>query len=349
MQLSILIPSHRRDLLACSRIIQACCCAGPNIEVIVRDNSGDAQKRQMLMQVKRDNCKIIFADPCDASENFSETLRLARGEFVYFLADDDFLFERAIAALPDIIDKVRNDRSIVGVTGPYVIEASQGSAIVNYQCADADDVVERVKGFLRFQGPNVLYYSPLRREMAERIFAAIGAMPYPFSFHDQIMCLLYLLNGKFVRMQRLLYLYDFGLWELIETAQKRDVDFYAAAGLDPAINKLHWFLCGYEGAVLIRNSDLFPHYPSHQRQLMADCWFSVNYARFRGHGRLTFGSRFTDQADQLCARLEILAGQLSFDGMLAEISSFIELFSKAHAQVYFNYWSGISNKRLSAA
>ena len=78
--------------------------------------------------------------------------------------------------------------------------------------------------------------------------------------------MLYLLNGKFVRLNRLLYLYDVGVWEAADTAQKRDVDFYEDAGLDPAINKLHWFLCGFEGAVLVRNSNIFPDYPLAQRQ-----------------------------------------------------------------------------------
>ena len=55
MQLSILIPTHRNDLLACSRIAQACSWAGPKLEVIVRDNSGNAEKRNLLAQFKRDH------------------------------------------------------------------------------------------------------------------------------------------------------------------------------------------------------------------------------------------------------------------------------------------------------
>ena len=48
MQLSILLPTHRHDLLAISRIVQACSWARPDIEVIVRDNSGNAEKRDLL-------------------------------------------------------------------------------------------------------------------------------------------------------------------------------------------------------------------------------------------------------------------------------------------------------------
>lgn len=71
MQLSIVIPTHRSDLLACSRIVQACSWAGPKLQVVVRDNSGNAAKRDLLAQVKRDNCNIVYCEPCPAMENFS--------------------------------------------------------------------------------------------------------------------------------------------------------------------------------------------------------------------------------------------------------------------------------------
>ena len=130
-------------------------------------------------------------------------------------------------------------------------------------------------------------------EIVRRIFDFINAMPALFSFHDQIICLLYLLNGKFVRLNRLLYLVR--CWSLGEGGNPRRnaiSAFYKDAGLDPAINKLHWFLCGFEGAVLVRNSDVFPDYPLAQRQAIADRWFATMFARFKGHARLTFGSPF---------------------------------------------------------
>ena len=72
------------------------------------------------------------------------------------------------------------------------------------------------------------------------------------------MCLLYLLNGKYIRDAahhlRLRYRAMGGPAEGAEAGHRLLHD----AGLDPAINKLHWFLCGFEGAVLARNSDLFP-------------------------------------------------------------------------------------------
>jgi hypothetical protein len=198
---------------------------------------------------------------------------------------------------------------------------------------------------LSYSGPNILHYAPVRREIVQRVFAFMNTRPSYFSFHDQIICLFYLLNGKFVRLNRLLYLYDVGVWEAGNSAQKRDVDFYKDAGLDQAINKLHWFLCGFEGAVLVRNSDAFPDYPLAQRQVIADRWFSDMFMRFKGHARLTFESRFTGEADKLCAKLLKSTGQLSFQGMLTEICSLIALFSKDNAQRYHDFWDAVLNRR----
>lgn len=349
MQLSILIPTNRPGLLACSRIAQACSWAGPNIEVIVRDNSGNAQKRELLGHFKNDNCNIIIAEPCDGLKNMSEILRLAKGDFVFLLADDDFCFDQAIAALPGVIEKIGKNPAVAGVTGAYALDTSQGSAIISYNGVESDDVAARVAGYLGYDGPNILHYAPVRRELVQRVFAFMNTLPFYFSFHDQIICLLYLLNGKFVRLQRLLYLYDVGIWEATETAQKRDTDFYAESGLDPAINKLHWFLCGFEGALLVRNADVFPDYSLAQRQAVADRWFATMFTRFKGHARLTFGSPLTGEAEKLCAKLLTSTGQLSFHGMLTEICGFLALSSKSQAQSYFEFWDAVINKRKPAS
>jgi len=348
MQLSVLLPTHRHDLLACSRIVQACSFASADVEVIVRDNSCNVQKRDMLANIRHDNCKIIFADACDALQNISELLRLAKGEFIFCMADDDLCVDRAVEAMASTIRQFGKDASVAGVTGHYGVETSKTSAILNYQGVDSDDVVARINGYLKYSGPNVLNYSAQRRDMVRRVFAFMRAMPAIFSFHDQIMCLLYLLNGKFISIPRLIYLYDLGLWEAPESGQKRDLDFYTAAGLDPAVNKLHWFLCGFEGAVLARNSDMFPDLPIQRRQAIADMWSSLMFARFTRQARLTFDSPFTDEAEKLCVKLRSITTPQTFDTMLADICSLISLFSMDMAQSYFDFWDAVVNKRNSA-
>jgi hypothetical protein len=135
-----------------------------------------------------------------------------------------------------------------------------------------------------------------------------------------------------------------GPWERADSAQERDVAFYKGACFDPAINKLHWFLCAFEGAALVRNSDLFPDYPLAQRQPIADTWFSAMFQRFKSQGRLSFGSGLTPAADAVCAKLHQSTGQMSFQDMLAEITKFMAMSSADNAQRYFDFWNAMINK-----
>ena len=345
MRLSILLPTNRRSLLACSRIAQACSWAGPHVQVVVRDNSGDARKRELLAYFKHENCTVITTDPCEPRENFAETLRLATGDFVFCLGDDDFCFDHAIAGLPDVIERIGKDRSIIGITGTYAIETMNGTSLASYANIDSDDARARVAGFLGYGGPNVLFYSVLRRELVSRIFDFMSDMPFSFSFHDQVMCLLYLLNGKFTPLPRLMYLYDMGVWQSRETAQGRDLDFYKGAGLDPSINKLQWIICGFEGASLTMNSNILAMLPLAQRQSIADLWFTTMFARFKNDRRSAFNSPLTDDAERWCNKLLNATGQLTFERILTDISGFIALSSSEAAQNYFDFWDAVINKR----
>ncbi len=145
---------------------------------------------------------------------------MAKGEFIFCFSDDDGAFDRGIAALPGIISQVAKDESVVGISGLCLVDGAQGSSVINYQGINSDDVSARVVGYLNEIGPNVLFYSALRRTVAERIMTFLRELPFPLSYHDQIMCLLYLLSGKFARLPRLFYLYDFVTWETAESAQQ---------------------------------------------------------------------------------------------------------------------------------
>ena len=345
VQLSVLMPTHRHSLRTCARIAEACSWAGPRIEVIVRDNSGDAGKRDLITRFQNDHSKVIIADPCDPVTNVVELLRVARGDFVYVVADDDFCFDRAIAAMPGMIDQIGKDASFAGISGAFVVEMSNASRVDGYEGLDSADARTRAIGYLKYQGPNLLFYCPVRRHIAQRVLTLLNAMPLQFPFHDQVLSLLYLLSGKFVSLQRFMYGYDMGVWENPETAQQRDLDFYHAEQLDPAINRLHWFLCAFEGAMLISNPEINAGYSAAQRQPVADVWFSVMYARFKRDNRNTYGSRFAEDAEKLAAKWLALNGPLSFDAMLTDIRDFIALFSDSSAKAYFDFWSAVLNKR----
>jgi hypothetical protein len=345
LQLSILLPTNRHGPVTISRIAQACSWAGPKIQVLVRDNSGNAEKRALLPHFKREHCEIISVDPCEPLENYSELLRLAKGDFIFCMSDDDQCIDRAILALPEVIERSSGDPMVAAVTGAYALESPQGTSVFAYKDVDSDDPAARVAGYLSYGGPNMLFYSVLRRQVAERVLDFMKAMPVYLSFHAQILCLLYLLSGKYIKLQRLFYVYDIGVWGTRETAQKRDIDFYQAAGLNPAANKLQWLLCGFEGAAMIMNATEFPAYPVPQRQAIADLWFTAMFARFKRDARTTYDSPFTDEADRLCAKIAGSTGQLSFERVLADISGFFAMFSKQRAQAYFDFWDSVLSRR----
>ena len=69
------------------------------------------------------------------------------------------------------------------------------------------------------------------------------------------------------------------------------------------------------------------------------------FMRFKGNPRLTFDSRFTGEADRLYAKLLTSTGELSFQGMLAEICGLIAQFSKDNAQRYHDFWNAEINRR----
>jgi hypothetical protein len=347
VQLSIIMPTHRHDLLALSRIAQACSWARPNVEIVIRDNSGNAEKRAALKFMQRDNCTIVSVDECDARENYIESMRLAKGEFVFVLADDDMCFDQAIAAIPAILDRIAKDPSTVGIAGPYIVEAAAGSVVINYKAIDSADPAARVAGYLTETGPNVLFFAVLRRDVVLKVAAFVEGLPMLCSFVDQIMSLIYLMSGKYHLLPRLFYLYDYGLWETTETAQKRDTGYYAESGFDPAINLLHWFMCAFEGAVLALHSDAFPAHPQAQRQQIANLWFSTMFLRFKNNKRLTFGSKFTGEVEKAAAKMQAMAGTVTFDVMLLEICAVLKIFSEEKAQRYFDYWDAMLNHRKS--
>jgi len=346
IRLSIVVSSNDHDITSCSRILQACSFAGPRVEVLVQDRSGSAAKAEFLRNIKQDNFNLTTARPDDARNDWTEALTKAQGDFVLVVADDDVLFDRAMTMLPGVVESVAADSSIIGVAAPSLIETAQGAEAFAYPNIDADDPLVRLSGYLSVDRSNVLLFSPVRRTTIVWALDILRERPLAFPFDDQLSSMLYLVAGKFARMTRLMHVHDTGRTDATRSAEAA---FYERSHIDPAINKLHWFLCGFEGATLIRHADLPSLYSPQQRQAMADMWFSAMFARFKSQPREAFGSPLTDEADKTCAHLRDAAGRLSFADMLADICQFIALSSQDNALKYFAFWSAMLGLRQAGA
>jgi len=346
IRLSIVIPTSSQGLTSTSRILQACSWAGPRVEVIVHDRSGSTARAELLHGMEHENCRFMIAAPGRAHDDWTEALSAARGDFVLLLADDGILFDRAMTVLPGVIESIAADTSIIGVAAPTLIETPQGAEAFAYPNIDAGDPLVRLSGYLSADRPNVLLFSPVRRATMTWSLDLVREKPLALPFDDRISSLLYLVAGKFARMARLMHVHDASK---DDGARAADAAFYQQARLDPAINRLTWFLCGFEGATLIRHANLPVTYAPQQRQAMADLWFSAMFNRFRTQPRETYGSPTAGEADKLCARWMEAAGRLSFADMLADTCQFMALSSQENALKYFAYWSAMLGLRQAGA
>jgi len=342
VKLSILMPSNRITPGACGRILQACSWACDDIEVVVRDNSGDLEKRRLLRSARGPNRRIVIADPCDAHTNFVETQKLARGDFVFFLGDDDTAFDRGVARVAALAGEVAADPSVSGVTGTYLLELSEGSQVASYRNVGSGDPVARVDSYVGYQGPNLIFYSAIRREVASSAWAFMDAAPLKMPFHDQLLSLICLLSGRFVDAGRLIFLYNTGNWDTAATSAATDLRIYAAAGLDPASRQLHWLVCAMEGAWLAMFSPFSASYSFEQRQAMASRWFDVMLRRFAGDRGQSFGSGLTPQATKLCEKWLARAPNFDLAELLDDVSGFFAIFAPDKADSYRAFWKSMA-------
>ena len=346
IRLSIVIPSRDPDPASCSRILQACAFAGPRVEVIVRDQSGSAAKAEFLRRLRQENCRFTTVSPGDVREGWTEALADARGDFILVMADDDVVFDRAMTMLAGVVESVAADASVIGIAAPSLIETENGAEAFAYPNIDADDPLVRLSGYLSVERPNLLLLSPVRRTTIVWALDTLRQRPLAFPFDDHLSSMLHLVAGKFARMTRLMHVHDTSRPDAVRGAE---ASFYKRSHLDPAINKLHWLLCGFEGAALIQHADLPAAYSPQQRQAMADLWFSAMLTRFKAQPREAFGSPLTGEADKMCAHLRDTVGRLSFADMLADICQFLALSSQENALKYFAFWSALLGLRQAGA
>ena len=338
IRLSIIIPSRGHDLSSCSRILQASSFAGPRVEVMVRDRSGNAAKAEFLRGIEQENCRFTTISSDDVGGDWTEALTEARGDFVMTIADDDVLFDRALIMLPGVVESVAADASVIGIAAPSLIETPLGAEAFAYPNIDADDPLVRLSGYLSVEGPDLLLFSPVRRATVRWARDILRDRPLAFPFDDQLSSMLYLIAGKFARMTRLMHVHD---TRLPDAVRRAEAFFHERSHLDPAINKFNWLLCGFEGATLIRHANLPARYSPQQRQAMADLWFSAMFARFKAQPREAHGSRLAGEAETMCARWKDATSRRSFADLLADICQFMALSSQESALKYFAFWSAM--------
>lgn len=334
--ISIVVPSHNKGMVARARITEIASFACDGIEVLVRDNSGDADKTLFLKSLEASpRCLFLSVPECTHPVNLLESVRAASGEFVCFASDDDLLFERGLKKTLALLQE-QNSEDVSGAVGTYIVEQPTGSSFCRYAPLNTGDVAKRVGGYLGMQGPNLLFYSTVRRTVALRTFELMfDRYPHRLSFTDQLASLLYLLSGRFLDVDRLTFAYDNLFWSDIKTAADRDLLYYDMSGIDPAMSRLHWLMCGVEGALLIQSR--YAGVAADKRYECAALWFSIMVRRFMGDTRST--------NSPLDARMAVVARKckdkypsMNLDKLLDDICDALALSSIEKAEQYKAFW-----------
>jgi len=136
MKVSVIVPTHRVSPGALARIMEVSALDAQSFEVVVRDNSGDRSKVSALHGLASESVKVHAVAPCGAFENAIEAFRLATGEFVFFLADDDWISVRTLRRVHSLAAAALEDRSVASIHADTFIETSAGAGIVHYDGLD---------------------------------------------------------------------------------------------------------------------------------------------------------------------------------------------------------------------
>ena len=339
MKISLLLPTNRTSNSALARIFEAAALDPARFEVIVRDNSEDKQKEEILRSIHSGAMRLHSVPTCNAFANPIEALRLATGEFVLFQADDDWVFAKALSELHELATVVEHDPSVSCVTGGYLLETSSASGLFQYRNIDSEDSAIRLREYLTAGAPNVLFYSIVKRDNATLCFDFLERLPFHFSYHDQLVSLMYVALGRVPHLQRVFYHYDMSEWETMDKGYAKDQGFYVAAGLPPAFDRLHSLLCGLEGALLLNSALLAPRL-SGQGTALASIWFAYHFERFRLLDRPGIASGPEVPAVE-AVRSKLLAQDdgVNFNEVLLDVTDAIDTVDQDGARRYFEFWS----------
>ena len=339
MKISLVLPSHRHSYAAISRIMEWSTLDPNKFELVVRDNSGNQEKRDIISRLVSPTIKIQFVDTCNPFENAIEALRAATGEFVLCAADDDWLSIRGLQQLHAFAERNILDSTIGCITGDYLVEATAGSFMFRYPALDSNDAHQRISNYLSANASNFLYYSVVRRSLIELCFGFLERLPYKFSYHDQLVSLIYLTLGRVSQIERVVYGYDLGEWETAENSLAKDRSMYLAAGLPVEFDRLHHLFCALEGALLLDSSFILDKAIG-DTGASADLWFKTMYAKFFNHRRDLPPSHSVVDVEILKLREKLIAQKdWNFNELLLDVCEVLELADPEGAQRYFKFWS----------
>ena len=351
------MPTNRSSLSAIARVLDCMAVGrelaaqGVPVDVIVHDNSCDPTKQAMLSQVAYDGLTYVSGTAYPGSENFLRALARSRGRYVMVAADDDVMHLPGVIAMGRALLAAQSGTqdAPAGACGTYLVDAPRALSAYAYKGLAAPSASQRLAGFFSQPGPNLIFYSAVRRDVFERFADYAGTHPVPLSFHDQMLTLMLLQAGTVVTTERVFYQYDMCNWTDSATGRATDARFVRAAGLDASLESILWVFGALEGAFLSL-SPRFSYLSADEATRFAGLWFETKFREARNDGRVPAGGSGHATAAVQRFRAKWLA-QTDAD-LLVLFADLVELLRDtgfARADEYFAYWNANLGGLLSPA
>lgn len=335
MKLSVIMPSHAVGRQVNSNILNVVGAARENVEVLVRDNSGDSGKAYFLAGIQKTNCRIFSVPSCNGIENLRTLIDKARGDYVWTVCDDDYMNNDSVSSMLTEINRIKDDERVIGTTGLFVFDAEGGSYPVRFNALDVESAKKRVTSF--FNGyPSILQFSPIKRTVLSAVFGYLSTLPVFLSYHDLLANALILSHGRMTYVERFIYQYKNTNWNTLEKSIATDAKYVKAAGLDESGAALQWLICALEGVRTFEAKYRGCELTSEDRKELADFWGVRFFQNFIYAPRIPEG-KFSAEADVIAKKWRARVG-IETRELLEDIAGFYALSSPALATSYREFW-----------
>lgn len=253
--ISIFIPSNRPLGSAWPSILSGLETAKvTGAEVIVSDNSGDAQKQEKLEAIAHSDSvslRYIHSPGATESVNWRAAIDGTTGTFVAPLADDDFLS----VIEPNSFKLAPISEDVVGIKPQIVLWTPDvGITRVNNFPLSGNTALERVQQYSQWaQGNNTTLFSFVRRDLVISLHEILRDWhPTYGNYIDWALVYAYVSSGRYVVNPNLQYVYVNQNWsgptDLIE---QRIVSQYTKVGLPAEAAYFALLLQGIDAFILI--------------------------------------------------------------------------------------------------
>lgn len=250
MLLSVLMPSNR-NLAASLKAIETALafCEKRDALLIVSDNSGDPEKRQLLRNA---SWRLRYIQPADDAPhtNLRTVLAAADTEFVLMMGDDDQLF---VSPKDQPLDLSSIAPDCIGVRPLVAVANAEGRVIRVKDFAILDETPGgRVMCYNgKAGGDNACYHSLFRRRpFADLITFFLDHHPLKAGYCDWALTSVMFAYGKLPYDPGMVFKYNYHQWDSAEKLGGQMQAIYAAANLPPATERFKLLLFYLDVAIL---------------------------------------------------------------------------------------------------